>query len=254
MAENIDLHQFFRRAPHEWLQLYFQARGALADFDWTTTTVRNVTKLMDAWLTLDVSMRGSMIEDFFNVKLLATPAGKLQMIDEAAFHHVAEAVAVKLAELDDIYACAFWLMLEHEKCWNGAVFYAAADGKQRRYWRKRNNMPVLGRKPNDEDGEALGAAITALFRKKEGRGDYCVVRQYRRGKNGEREYFFAYPQDHKLNTIQFLDGEMTKRPYNPAFEIIFIHNDADRTLSIWHDGRKDRIKDLQVAFAKAVLN
>ncbi len=253
MAESLDLPQFFRRAPHEWLQRYFGSRGVLDDFDWTTVSVRKVDELVEAWLRLSEAERTLMLEDFFNIKMLATPAGKLQMIDEAPFHGLDNVVATKLAELDDIYACAFWLMLTHEKCWNGAVFYAAADGKQRRYWRKRNNMPVLGRQPTDEDGKALGEAITALFRKKEARGDYCVVRQYRRGKNGEREYYFAYPQDHKQNTIQFQDGEMIKRPYNPAFEIIFVHNDAERTLTIWHRGRADRVKDLQVAFAKAVL-
>ena len=46
---------------------------------------------------------------------------------------------------------------------------------------------------------------------------------------------------------------MTRRPHRPAFEIIFIHDDVQRTLSIWHQGKRERIGDLQVAFAKAVL-
>ena len=46
---------------------------------------------------------------------------------------------------------------------------------------------------------------------------------------------------------------MTNRPHRPAFEIIFIHDDIRRTLSIWHQGRKERVQDLQVAFALAVL-
>jgi hypothetical protein len=162
-------------------------------------------------------------------------------------------VAPKLAELDDIFACVFYVRLEQKAVWDGAVFYAAADSKPKRYWRKRINMPKLGRRPTDDDGRALAKAVSELFLAKEGRGGYCEVRQLRRGERADREYYFAYPQDHRLNTIQYHDGKITKRPYNPAFEIIFEHNDAEQTLSIWHLGGKDRVKDLQQAFARAVL-
>ncbi len=253
MAQDLDIPQFFRRAPKEWLQRYFEAQGVLRDFDWDTVTVRNVDNLMKAFLQLDEGLRGQIVEDFAHVRLLATPAGKVQIIDEAPFHGVQDEVARQLADLDDIFACAFYVLLEHRECWDGAVFYAAADGKPKRYWRKRINIPRLGRLPTDEDGRALGAAVTEVFRNKEGRGDYCFVRQLRRGETGEREYYFAYPQDHKQNTIQYHEGNMTKRPYNPAFEIIFVHNDAEQTLTIWHQGQRERVKDLQQAFAKSIL-
>ncbi len=54
--------------------------------------------------------------------------------------------------------------------------------------------------------------------------------------------------------MEYRKGEITKRPHNPAFEIIFVHDDEQQTLSIWHDGSMDRVKDLQVAFSKAVLS
>lgn len=253
MAQDLNIRQFFRRAPTVWLMRYFAARGELADFDWTSVSVRNVDSLMDVFLNLDEDVRGGMIEDFANIKLLATPAGKVQIIDEAAFHEVQAEVTRQLNELDDVYACAFYVCLEHKDCWDGAVLYAAADGKPRRYLVKRINLPRLGRLPTDEDGKALAAAVTEVFRTTEGRGDHCEVQQYRRGEKGDREYYFAYSQDHKQNTIQYHDGKMAKRSYNPAFEVIFIHNDAEQTLEIWHQGPRDRIKDLQQSFAKAVL-
>ena len=116
-----------------------------------------------------------------------------------------------------------------------------------------STCPRLGRCSTAADGKALGAAIVTLFREKEGRGDYCVVEQYRRGARGEQEYFFAYPQDHRQMAIEYDKGEMTRRPHRPAFEIIFVLDDEQRTLSIWHQGKRERIVDLQVAFAKAVL-
>jgi hypothetical protein len=127
------------------------------------------------------------------------------------------------------------------------------NSKPKRYWRKRINLPRLGRSPTDADGQALSGALTKLFREKEGRGAHCVVHQYRRGPRGEREYYFAYPQDHRQTAIEYEKGEMTRRPHNPAFEIIFIHNDEEQTLSIWHEGSIERVKDLHVMFADAVL-
>jgi hypothetical protein len=250
VAQDLDIPQFFRRAPTDWLERYFKAQRLLVGFDWKTVSVRNVDSLMEAFLSLDEDTRGRLIEDFAYIKLLATPVGKLQIIDEAAYHEVQDEVADQLNKLDDVYACAFYVCLHHKECWEGAVFYAAADGKPKRYWRKRINLPRLGRLPTDDDGRALEQAISEVFRKKEGRGDHCIVRQLRRG---EREYYFAYPQDHKLNTIQYDKGKMTKRPYNPAFEIVIVHNDSEGTLSIWHQGPKNRVKDLQQAFANAVL-
>ena len=111
-------------------------------------------------------------------------------------------------------------------------------------------MPPVHRTSTAAEGEVLGAAIVGLFRQKEARGQHCVVEQYRRN---NKEYYFAYPQDHKQTSLEYASGRMTNRPHRPAFEIIFIHDDGQRTLSIWHEGRKDRIQDLQVAFAQAVI-
>ena len=142
------------------------------------------------------------------------------------FHGKQQEVAAKLAELAGFYECAFWTFFEHPDCWRGAVSFAEADSKPRRQWRKRINMPALGRSPTAADGRALAAAIVALFRQKEGRGDHCVVEQYRRGAHGEKEYYFAYPQDHRQMAIEYNNGEMTLRPHRPAFEIIFVHDET----------------------------
>jgi hypothetical protein len=253
MAQDLDVRQFFRRSPPDLLRRYFERKEVSIQIDWASIRPRNIEPLMEAWQALDADTRGHMVEDFSNIRLLATPIGKVQIIDEALYHGKQEEVAANLAELDDYYDCAFWVFLEQPACWNGAVFYAAADSKPKRYWRKRINMPRLGRPPTSAEGSALGTAIAELFRKTEGRGDPCEVHQYRRGAQGEKEYYFAYPQDHRQTTLEYHEGQMTKRPYNPAFEIIFIHEDEQQTLTTWYQGKKERVNDLQVAFAKAVL-
>jgi hypothetical protein len=233
------------------LRRHFERNRALSTFDWATVRPRNVQLLFEAWGGLDEDTQARMIEEFRQISLLATPTGKIQIIDEAMFHGKQQEVAAQLEKLNGLYECAYWTFFEHHECWNGAVRFAQSDGKSRRYWRKRVNMPQLGRVSTIADGEALASAIVDLFRRKEARGQHCVVEQYRRG---DREYYFAYPQDHRQTILEYdTTGKMTRRPHRPAFEIIFIHDDHQRTLSVWHEGRRDRIQDLQLAFARAVI-
>ena len=253
MSHDLDIRHFLRGAPKPWLRRYFERVGVLDHIDWPSVKVRNVEPLMDGLRALDEDVRGRIVQDFSEIKLLSTPAGKVQIIDEAVFHDKQEEVSAKLAELSGFYECAFWAFFEHPECWRGAVSFAEADNKPRRQWRKRINIPTLGRAPSADDGRSLGTAIVELFRRREGRGDHCVVEQYRRGAHGEKEYYFAYPQDHRQMAIEYNNGEMTLRPHRPAFEVIFIHDDRERTLSIWHQGPRERIVDLQLAFAMAVL-
>jgi hypothetical protein len=250
MALDLDIRSFFRKAPRDWLKRYFTQHGALLDFDWRSTGRASNDLLHQAFHGLDEETRLRMTDDFRNVTLLASPAGKLAIIDEAAQHGETEGFTDQLAQLEDFQACAFWTYFERPKYWDGAVFFAAADTKPKRYWRKRINMPAFGRRVADADGTALARALGRLFMEREARGAYCTVHTYHRG---DRDYYFAYPQDHRQTSIEYDEGQMTKRPYNPAFEIILVHNDRDRTLSIWHQGQAERVRDLQVAFARAVL-
>jgi hypothetical protein len=251
MALDLDIRSFFRRAPQEWLRRYFVHQDILLEFDWTLLTVRNISPLHEAWLLLPEELRLRMTDDFRHIALLGNAAGKLAIIDEAAFHNDSASVVAALAKLEDFYACGFWTYFERPDLWDGAIFFAVADGKPRRYWRKRINMPVLGRKTTEADGKALGVRIGKLLMEREGRGTYCDVHQYRRS---DREYYFAYPQDHRHTSVEYDDGgHWTKRPHNPAFEIILVHNDKERTLNIWHQGTGERVKDLQVLFAQTVL-
>jgi hypothetical protein len=251
MAHDLDIRSFFRKAPRNWLRRYFEHVGVLRDFDWNSVGKNKIDPLNKAFLALEDALRQPMVADFRNIAMLATASGKLAMIDEAAFHREVEGFAEKLGSLEDFHACAFWTCLERPQYWNGAVFFAAADGKPKRYWRSRINMPALGRTPTQADANALGAAVGRYFKEREGRGGYCTVHPCKRGK---REHYFLYPKDHSQTSIEYeTSGEMTKRPYNPAFEIIMIHDDAARTLDIWHHGSADRVKDLQVLFARTIL-
>jgi len=249
-AHDFNIRQFFRRAPRLYLRRHFEERGAPLNLDWSQVKPRNVQVLVEAFEGLPEEIQARMQDEFVEIATLATPAGKVQILDEAIFHDKQQRVASEFETLNGIFECAYWTFFQHPDCWQGAVRFAESDGKRRRSWRTRANMPPLGRAAASTDGRALAAAITELFRQKEARGEHCVVEQYRRG---DKEYYFAYAQDHRQISLEYAGGCMTNRPHRPAFEIIFIHDDKRRTLRIWHQGRKERVQDLQVAFAWAVL-
>lgn len=251
MAHDFDIRKFFRQAPREPLRRYFCKFEILLDFDWTSIGPRKVEPLFQAFNALDEKLKLRVGQDFHHLQLIGSAGGKVVIIDEAQYHADPEPVASALAELPDPLSCAFWVYFERQDLWKGALFFAIADLKPRRRWRKRRNLPKLGRKPRKQDAEALARAASQVFLQREARGANCTAESYRRSR---KEYYFVYPQDHRSQSNEYDDeGEWTRRPYNPAFEIIFVHDDDDQSLTIWHDGSMDRVKDLQVAFAEAVL-
>ena len=247
-THDFNIRHFFRRAPRLYLRRHFEERGAPLNLDWSQIKPRNVQPLVDVFESLPEDTQARMQDEFVEITTLATPVGKVQIIDEAIFHGKQERVAAEFETLNGIFECVYSTFFKHPECWKGAVRFAESDGKRRRSWRMRANMPRLGRAATSADGRALAAAVTELFRQKEARGEHCVVEQFRRG---DKEYYFAYAQDHRQISLEYAGGRMTNRPHRPAFEIIFIHDDIRRTLSIWHEGRKERVQDLQVAFAQA---
>ena len=72
---------------------------------------------MDGLRALEEDVRGRIVQDFSEIKMLSTPAGKVQIIDEAVFHGKQQEVSAKLAELSGFYECAFWTFFEHPDCW-----------------------------------------------------------------------------------------------------------------------------------------
>ena len=191
---DFDVRKFFRRAPNEALQRYFAKHELLSGFDWSEISPRKIDPLYDAWFALDGDTRIRTGQEFLNLDTIGRAGGKTVIIDEAQFFEDPEAVVEALGELPSPLACAFWVYFEREDLWEGALLFAIADLKPKRRWRKRRNLPKLGRKPLREDADALARAVSDFFMKREARGAHCQVQPYRRG---AQEYYFVYPQDHR---------------------------------------------------------
>src|SRR5687768_12075436 len=91
--------------------------------------------------------------------------------------------------------------LDHQVLWKGATRFHHAD--RLGYWRKRKH---LSQKPAAVDTAsvlALAAMIGTYFHHTEGRGKNCIVEPLQRG---NRDYFFAYPEDHSQRSLDWVNG------------------------------------------------
>lgn len=244
---------FFRQVPKALLGRYFTTQGVLGELDFAAMKEGEPAALFEAWLTLPDDRRRSMEADFREMADLSDKAGFLAILDEAAFHlgsrpEALAALRDKLAGLPDHQSRAMVTFLDHGELWKGAVLFHHADGLA--YWRKRKNLPRLAAAVDKASLELLAEKIKAHFRETDGRGRNCVVEPYRRG---ERDYYFAYPEDHSQRGIEWVDGRFDARPHNPAFEIVFVYSQAEGTLDLNARGVGKSIEALQAMFVQAIL-
>jgi len=143
-----------------------------------------------------------------------------------------------------------WAFLNKPVYWHGAAMFLHADNVSPSYWKKRNDLPSLPPQVEQEDIQALAKAISGYFFHKEGRGKNCTVEPYRRN---QKEYFFAYPEDFAQSAVEWVGGTLKSQAHHPAFEIIFVYCEAERSLDIYAPKNSKAIADLQVMFAKNIL-
>jgi hypothetical protein len=98
--------------------------------------------------------------------------------------------------------------------------------------------------------QALANRIRTYFHHTEGRGNNCVVEPFRRG---DRDYFFAYPEDYSQQSPEWVNGQFGIRPHNPAFEVIFVYSQSEGSLDLNYRGSYKAIEPLQAMFAETIL-
>jgi len=138
--------------------------------------------------------------------------------------------------------------LDHPVCWPGALRFNHADSLTS--WRKRNNLPKKNAAVDPASVQQFSDLIRGYFRHKESRGDHCTVEPYRRG---DRDYFFAYPEDHSTRSLEYEDGRMSPRTHKPAFEVVFVYSKAQGSLDISCKGAPKALEAMQGVFAQAIL-
>ena len=253
MAQHYSTRDFFRRAPNELLERYFLDRGLFAELKIAKMKATMIDDLFSAWLGLPSAERNSMEAEFCEIHALSNEKGALAIIDEASWHLSAEpgehgAFVEMLSALPNHYHRAMVTFLDYRDYWNGATRFFHADSLS--YWRKRKNLGHKAAAVGDADRNRLANAISTYFHLTEGRGSHCLVEVLRRG---DRDYFFAYPEDHSQQSVEWVDGEFNNRPHNPAFEVVFVYSQNEGSLDLNYRGSRKAIEPLQAMFTTEIL-
>lgn len=259
MARHYTTRDFFRQVPNALLKRYFDAHGVFADLDFAALSETKVDTLFTAWLALSDSQRNAMDAEFRDIFEMGCEKGFRAIMDEAQWHltQVADPSIVpdpytvfvdQLAALTNHFERAMVTLLDHPAFWKGATRFYHADNLP--YWRKRKHLGNPVAAVDSASLTQLAQLISGYFHHTEGRGKNCVVEPLRRG---ELDYFFAYPEDYSQQGPEWVGGEFSIRPHNPAFEVIFVYSQADGSLDLNYRGSYKAIEPLQAMFTSAIL-
>ncbi|TXL78254.1 hypothetical protein FHP25_08685 [Vineibacter terrae] len=253
MARHFSIPSFFRQVPNALLRRCFVAHGLLVDFDFEAMPETRPNKLLEAWRTLPDAVRNEMEAEFTEVFDMACEKGARAILDEAQWQMRAspdsyKAFADKLASMPGHFERAVSVFLDHRDLWRGAALFYHADTLP--YWRKRPGLPRVSAAIECDSRRELALGIGTWFHEVEGRGRSCMVELLRRD---DRDYFFVYPEDYSQQSIEWVDGQFSRRPHNPAFEIVYVWSQHEGTLDFNHRGARKAVEPLQRIFARAIL-
>ncbi|HZQ00789.1 MAG TPA: hypothetical protein VE999_02100 [Gemmataceae bacterium] len=253
MARHFSVPAFFRLTPNALLKRYFSGRAVLQDFDFENLPETRPQALMSKWLALPDSVRGAMEADFRGIFDVSSERGYRAILDEAKYHVAVDseayvALVEKLAALPGHADRAMTVFLDHHEMWRGVTRFSYADSLP--YWRKRRGLPAKKAALDLDSRIALQSSVGAWFREKEGRGRNCLVELLRRD---ERDYFFVYPEDFGSESMEWVNGEFSRRPHNPAFEVMYVWSEKEGVLDFHYRGGIAAVEPLQALFAKHVL-
>jgi hypothetical protein len=241
--------------PNALLGRYFAARGVFGEFDFAAMPETRHDALFAAWLALPEAQRNTMDAEFRDIFEMGCEKGCRAILDEAQWHlaqdadpNAANAFTEKLAALVNHFERAMVTYLDHQAFWRGATRFYHADTLS--YWRKRKNLPHKAALVDAANVQALANRIRTYFHHTEGRGNNCVVEPFRRG---DRDYFFAYPEDYSQQSPEWVDGQFGIRPHNPAFEVVFVFSQSEGSLDLNYRGPFKAIEPLQAMFAETIL-
>ena len=188
--------------------------------------------------------------EFQDINALGFEGGIRALVDEAAFHDGDDSFAQAIAIIEGFHAKVMWAFLDHREYWRGATLFLHADNISPSYWKKRKDFPSASPFVEPEDIAELEKAISDYFYTKQGKGRNCKVEPYRRH---NREYFFAYPEDFSQSDVEWVSDTLETRARHPAFEIIFVYCEDERSLDITAPRNTGAIDDLQKIFASTIL-
>ena len=251
MANDYAPRQFLRQIQIALLQAYFDNWENAGKVEWDKIQEAEIESVYEMWIQLPEPARMEVDSDFRRIHIMGTPEGTQAIIEEGGFHYMD--LTPDLDSLEGHLNKALWTFLNHEKIFRVAERMYRADHLSKRYWRKRKDIPKRNPDISQNARADLAKAIEQYYWERQGRGSPCCVEAYLRG--DRYHYFFVYPRDYADTFTGYDDkGQFERRPWNPAFEIIYVYDLEDGSLELYVQGDKNIVRDLQKMFGQAILH
>lgn len=251
MANDYAPRQFLRQVQIALLREYFTRRGELSNVEWDKLKEAEIEPVHEAWHGLPELKRKEVESDFRRVHAMGSSDGTRAIIEEGQFHQLDLTPA--LDALEGHLNKALWTFMNHNNVFEVAERLHRADHLNGRFWRKRKDIPKKKPDVSPKALEELGNAISAYYWEKQGRGSPCRAEAYLRV--GRYHYIFVYPKDYSDTFVGYDDNDkFERRPWNPAFEVVFIYDPRDGALELYVQGDKKIVRDLQKLFGRVILH
>jgi len=244
-------HTFLRQVPNALLERFFSRYGEFTGFDWASTKETCIGPVFEVWQGLPEAERRRISGAFRQVHALANSRGTTVLIEAARDHGLEIAPAMRA--MKNAHERAFWCFLQHPEVFENARTLLHIAMLPRHSWEKRNGLPKRHLDVTDGVAQELGHSLSAYYLERQGRGDRCKV-EYRR-RAGSIDSFFAYPADFPDEMMCYdEDGEFARKPWDPAFEVVFSYDGAAGTLELFAQGGRQVRDEMAELFARVVLN
>jgi len=241
---------FLRQVPNSLLARFFSRFGGFTDFDWRQLKEAQIEGAFERWQELPEAERRQVGGTFRQIHSMATPRGTRVLI-EAARDRGLE-IAQDMGARQNAHERAFFCFLDHPEVFENARTLDHIEGLPRRSWEKRNGLPKQQIEVTAGCIKELGSRISNYYFSREGRGERCKVEHRRRASGIDS--FFAYPADYADEIVGYgEDGELSRQPWNGAFEVAFAHDGSAGTVDLYAEGGKQVRDELSEIFAEVVL-
>lgn len=253
MARDFSPITFFQRTPNALLGRYLHERHSVLHeiaFDELKESGKAAETVFPAFTGLPEGKQAEIEAECQEIESMAHQAGATALIEEATDFHQDADFPEAINQFDSFHDKIMWTFLEHPNYWAGATSMLHAENIPDAFWKRRNDLPHAPPHVEPEDAERLADALSHYFREKEGRGRCCKVDVYR--KRG-REHFFAQLSDFGQADNEWEGNILGPRARLPAFEIIFVYTEAERSLDIYAPRNTKYVGDLQQIFADTIL-
>jgi hypothetical protein len=249
MAPQFAGRHFLRMARNSDLEVYSGKTGFLAGVSFEARDEADIDDIWIAWQTSTPEVRAQIDVDFRDIDSLATAEGAAAFVREGK--QLELDLEPEFAEKGGFHDKSFTAFLKYRDLFDRVLQLSSTEALPTRYWSKRNDLPRVGLRTDEQTMANLGSALRYYFKEKEGRGQTCVVESC---ESDGLTYFFCYLEDYGRTELGFgSTHQLERRTSRPAFEVIFIVSLEHRSLDTFFFGSRQTVKALETLFSRAIF-